>query len=174
MAHTAAEMMIADFVDSAPDTPFVEVQNLPDAIFCYLLPSRYCESDRFAEMANEITAGMWLGDNQVAAIEARLRNTIRFDPNSSEMRASAIEVNARQWGVCRDLSPFGIALCRSLSIPTRMVVGYLHGLQPMDLHAWFEAYGGRTLHLRRSLEVSKSRSPEVRCSMFDVRWTVWF
>ena len=25
-----------------------------------------------------------------------------------------------------------------------MVVGYLHGLQPMDLHAWFEAYvGGR-------------------------------
>ena len=25
-----------------------------------------------------------------------------------------------------------------------MVVGYLHGLEPMDLHAWFEAYvGGR-------------------------------
>jgi transglutaminase-like putative cysteine protease len=25
-----------------------------------------------------------------------------------------------------------------------MVVGYLHGLQPMDLHAWFEAFvGGR-------------------------------
>ena len=25
-----------------------------------------------------------------------------------------------------------------------MVVGYLHGLAPMDLHAWFEAYvGGR-------------------------------
>jgi transglutaminase-like putative cysteine protease len=23
-----------------------------------------------------------------------------------------------------------------------MVVGYLHGLQPMDLHAWFEAYVG--------------------------------
>ena len=23
-----------------------------------------------------------------------------------------------------------------------MVVGYLYGLQPMDLHAWFEAYVG--------------------------------
>jgi transglutaminase-like putative cysteine protease len=23
-----------------------------------------------------------------------------------------------------------------------MVVGYLHGLQPMDIHAWFEAYVG--------------------------------
>jgi putative membrane protein len=111
---------------------------------CYLLPSRYCESDRFGEMANEITAGMRPGYNQVAAIEAWLRNTIRFDPNSSETHASAIEVNARQWGVCRDLSHLVIALCRSLSIPARMVVGYLHGLQSMDLHAWFEAYvGGR-------------------------------
>ncbi len=28
--------------------------------------------------------------------------------------------------------------------PARMVVGYLYGLAPMDLHAWFEAYvGGR-------------------------------
>ncbi|HEY0108896.1 MAG TPA: transglutaminase family protein, partial [Fibrella sp.] len=33
-----------------------------------------------------------------------------------------------------------ISLCRSLSIPARMVVGYLHELKPMDLHAWFEAY----------------------------------
>jgi transglutaminase-like putative cysteine protease len=42
--------------------------------------------------------------------------------------------------VCRDLSHLGIALCRSLSIPARLVVGYLHGLEPMDLHAMFEAY----------------------------------
>ena len=27
-------------------------------------------------------------------------------------------------GVCRDLAHLGIALCRSLSIPARMVVGY--------------------------------------------------
>ena len=38
----------------------------------------------------------------------------------------------------------GIALCRSLSIPARMVVGYLYELEPMDMHAWFEAFvGGR-------------------------------
>ena len=57
---------------------------------------------------------------------------------------SAIEVNQRREGVCRDLAHMGIALCRALCIPARMVVGYLHELQPMDLHAWFEAYvGGR-------------------------------
>jgi transglutaminase-like putative cysteine protease len=39
---------------------------------------------------------------------------------------------------------WGIALCRALRIPARMVVGYLHLLDPMDLHAWFEAFlGGR-------------------------------
>ena len=31
-------------------------------------------------------------------------------------------------------------ITRSLSIPARLVVGYLYGLEPMDLHAWFEAY----------------------------------
>lgn len=142
--HTAAEVMISDTVDRAPDAPFVDVQYLPDPILSYLLPSRYCESDRFGNLANEITGGQLPGYNQVAAIENWLRNTIRFEPYSGEMHVSAIEVNARQWGVCRDLSHLGIALCRSLSIPARMVVGYLYGLQPMDLHAWFEAYvGGR-------------------------------
>jgi len=35
-------------------------------------------------------------------------------------------------------------LCRALRIPARMVVGYLYQLNPMDLHAWFEAFiGGR-------------------------------
>ncbi len=143
--HTAAEVMISDTVDRAPDAPFIDVQNLPDPILCYLLPSRYCESDRFGQMANEITVGQLPGYNQVASIEAWLRDSIRFVPHSGgAINVSAIEVNARQWGVCRDLSHLGIALCRGLSIPARLVVGYLYGLQPMDLHAWFEAYvGGR-------------------------------
>jgi transglutaminase-like putative cysteine protease len=138
--HTAAEVMIADHVDSSPGAPFVEIQNLPDDVLSYLLPSRYCESDRFGQMATSITTGQLLGYDQVAAIEAWLRNTIRYESGSSGIAVSAVEVNSRQSGVCRDLSHLGIALCRSLSIPARMVVGYLYGLEPMDLHAWFEAY----------------------------------
>jgi transglutaminase-like putative cysteine protease len=93
-------------------------------------------------MASEITAGAFLGYDQVDAITAWLRKNIYFTPNASDTLVSAIEVNERQSGVCRDLSHLGIALCRSLSIPARMVVGYLHGLEPMDLHAWFEVYVG--------------------------------
>ena len=138
--YTEADVMTADQVDQSPGAPFVEIEYLPDAVLSYLLPSRFCESDRFGEMATSITAGQSLGYDQVKAIETWLRTSIRFEPGSSDLPVSAVEVNARGSGVCRDLSHLGITLCRSLSIPARLVVGYLHGLEPMDLHAWFEAY----------------------------------
>jgi transglutaminase-like putative cysteine protease len=142
--RTSAEIMTEDYVDQAFGAPFVEIQNLPDPVLGYLLPSRYCESERFHQMASEITAGQQPGYDQVAAIVTWLRNNINYRPGSSDIPVSAVETNARQVGVCRDLAHLGIALCRSLSIPARMVVGYLYGLEPMDLHAWFESYvGGR-------------------------------
>ncbi|SMF55934.1 Transglutaminase-like enzyme, putative cysteine protease [Alteromonadaceae bacterium Bs31] len=142
--YTAANVITADQVDKSPGAPFVEVEHLPEAVLSFLLPSRYCESDCFCEMATAIVAGQQPGYDQVKAIENWLRSSIRFAPGSSDTPVSAIEVNNRQWGVCRDFSHLGIALCRSLTIPARLVVDYLFELEPMDLHAWFEAYiGGR-------------------------------
>ena len=138
--QTSAEVVLADYVARAKDAPFVEIHNLPDDVLIYLLPSRYCESEHFGQMAMTITEGHILGYNQVAAITAWVRKNIRYEYSGSDLPLSAVEVHSRQWGVCRDLSHLGITLCRSLSIPARMVVGYLHGLQPMDMHAWFEAY----------------------------------
>jgi len=141
---TSSEVATADTIDQGFGEPFVEIQYLPDVVLSYLLPSRYCESDHFHQMASEITAGQRPGYDQVAAIVVWLRSYIQYLPGSSDSPLSAIEVNARQVGVCRDFAHLGIALCRSLSIPARMVVGYLYGLEPMDLHAWFEVYvGGR-------------------------------
>lgn len=141
---TSAEVMTADFIDENPGAPFTEIQNLPETVLSYLLPSRYCESDRFHQMASEITAGQLPGYDQVSAIVNWVRNTIVFSPGSSNSHMSATEVNKAQIGVCRDMAHLAIALCRSISIPARMVVGYLYKLHPMDLHAWFEAYvGGR-------------------------------
>lgn len=139
---TAAEVDTPEILEDAPGAPFIEVQNLPDAVLGYLLPSRYCESDRFGQMAYEIAEGQLLGYDQVAAIESWLRSSIRYEPGTSNFPISAVEVNLKQYGVCRDLSHLGIALCRALTIPARMVVGYRYGLEPMDLHAWFEAYVG--------------------------------
>ncbi len=142
--HTSAAVVTAGQCDTAPGACFIEVQNLPESVLFYLLPSRYCESDRFGDLALEIVAGVQPGYDQVTCLDHWVRNTIQYTPGSSNFPVSATEVHARGEGVCRDLAHLGVALCRSISIPARIVVGYLYGLQPMDLHAWFEAYvGGR-------------------------------
>ena len=140
--YCSADVMTLEHVEEAPGTPFVEIQNLPSDVLTYLLPSRYCESDRFYLLASEITQGYLPGYDQVAAIEDWVRRNIRYEPGTSPSPVSAIEINLRQSGVCRDLSHLCIALCRALRIPARQGVGYLYDLQPMDLHAWFEAYVG--------------------------------
>lgn len=142
--HTTVDIESAEFSDTAPGAPFVEVQQLPDDTLPFLLPSRYCESDRCSQMAPSIVADWAPGYDQCAAIVDYIRRTTQYTPGAGQEIISACEVNERSQAVCRDMAHLGIACCRALSIPARMVVGYLEKLQPMDLHAWFEAFvGGR-------------------------------
>jgi transglutaminase-like putative cysteine protease len=54
------------------------------------------------------------------------------------------QIQGREFAVIT--THLGISMTRSLNIPARMVVGYLYRVEPMDLHAWFEAFiGGRRL-----------------------------
>ncbi|MEX6502958.1 transglutaminase-like domain-containing protein [Pseudomonas zhanjiangensis] len=142
--NTSFDVDVAEASDSAPGAQFVEVQRLPEETLPFLLPSRFCESDRCTQLAASIVAGCSPGYDQCSAIVDYIRRTIAYTPGSGQQIISACEVNERSEAVCRDLAHLGIACCRALSIPARMVVGYLENLQPMDLHAWFEAFvGGR-------------------------------
>jgi len=140
--HTSADVLTNDQLEVAPGAPFVEVQNLPNEVLTYLLPSRYCEADRFLTMGRDIVGDAIPGYDQVARIEQWIRENFDFNPDSPHFQMSAVDVNQTTEGVCRDFAHLGIALCRGLCIPARMVVGYLHKLDPMDFHAWFEAYVG--------------------------------
>jgi len=137
-AHTA------DMIDVEPDAAFVPVHELPESALEFLLPSRYCQSDLLNQMASSIVGQRPAGYPQVAAIEQWLRDEMSYVSGSSNASTSAIDTVNSKTGVCRDYAHLGISLTRSLNIPARMVVGYLYQLEPMDLHAWFEAYvGGR-------------------------------
>ena len=140
--HTASDIRTADASDSAFGARFVEVQALPDDALPFLYPSRFCDSDRFTQMAASLTTDMAPGYEQCQAIVDYIRQSIAYSPGMGQLIISASEVNEQGFGVCRDLAHLGIACCRALSIPARMVVGYLEGLEPMDLHAWYEAYIG--------------------------------
>jgi len=155
--QTSAEVQIPDTIDRAPGASFVEVQYLPDAVIGFLLPSRYCESECFWQMTTEVVEGQLMGYDQVAAIESWVRDNISYVPGSSNVHISAAQVNEKGSGVCRDLAHLAIAMCRSISIPARMVVGYCYELEDMDAHAWFEAYvGSRWYHFDPSRPTSNN------------------
>ncbi len=120
------------------------VQHLPTDLLHYLLPSRYCQSDQLSALAAFIVGDALPNYLQVAKIRTWIHHHIRYEAGSSDSSTSALEIVNSKRGVCRDFAHLGIALCRAINVPARMVVGFLHQLKPMDLHAWFEAFiGGR-------------------------------
>ena len=121
---------------------FVPVENLPNEVIIYTLPSRYCESDKLSNLAFEITQKYPLGYPQVEAIRSWVKSHLTYEYGRSSSSTSAYDVSISRHGVCRDFTHLCLALCRALNIPARMVVGYLYDLKPMDLHAWFEAFVG--------------------------------
>jgi transglutaminase-like putative cysteine protease len=138
--QSSALVETADLIDVNFAARALPIEQLPDFALIYLLPSRYCESDRFLYMADEITQNFQTGYERVNAICQWVRSNVIYEYGYSSSSSSACDINLSRIGVCRDFSHLCIALCRAVNIPARMVVGYLHDLKPMDLHAWFEVY----------------------------------
>ncbi|RYF63257.1 MAG: transglutaminase family protein [Cytophagaceae bacterium] len=138
--HFSATVQTADLIDTAPGAPYTPVEELPDDVLHYTLPSRYCQSDQLGDLAAQITENVESGYDQAEAIRKWINETITYQYGTSNASTSAVDTAASRVGVCRDFTHLGISLCRALNIPARMVVGYLYQLDPMDLHAWFEAY----------------------------------
>lgn len=104
------------------------------------MPSRYCPSDLLGDDARQLVANVTPGYDQVEAIRHWIHTNVAYSYGTSTGSTSALETFTERRGVCRDFAHLGIALCRGLDIPARMVTGYFHQLKPMDMHAWFEAY----------------------------------
>ncbi|MGI9053012.1 MAG: transglutaminase domain-containing protein [Ilumatobacteraceae bacterium] len=137
-----ATVVTADEVDVDHTMPRAPIELVPDWVVQFLLPSRYCPSDQLGDAALQITAGALPGYPQAEAIRAWIKREITYQYGSSNPSTSGLDTYQSRIGVCRDFAHLGIALCRSLELPARMVVGYLHELEPMDQHAWFEVYLG--------------------------------
>jgi transglutaminase-like putative cysteine protease len=140
---TTAQVETADRIDVAPGARYVPVEELPDDVLRFLLPSRYVQSDRLGDKAQEIVGQAAPGYDQAEAIRAWIQTNLVYQYGTSDASTSALETLDQGAGVCRDFAHVGLALCRSLTLPARMVVGYLYQLDPMDLHAWFEVYVGQ-------------------------------
>lgn len=135
---------VPEHVDVDPAAPVLPVTALPPEAWPYLLPSRYCQTDLISQVLPPLPGTDTQDYRSVEAIRAWIHEHITYQYGTSNASTSALETAQSRIGVCRDFAHLGITLCRRLNIPARMVVGFLHELEPMDLHAWFEAYlGGR-------------------------------
>lgn len=142
--RTTCRVDTPDLIDIIPDAPYVPVEQVPDEALQFLVASRYCQVDKLGAKASEIAGNAPPGYAQAEAIRSWIKTNVEYCYGTSDASTSALETIDTRRGVCRDFAHLGIALCRALNIPARMVVGYLHELQPMDLHAWFEVFvGGR-------------------------------
>ncbi len=132
------------------DIPQHEVQELPDEVLGFLLPSRYCEVDKLSDIAWKLFDSTAPGWSRVRAICDWVHGHITFGYQFADSTKTALEVYEDGKGVCRDFNHLALTFCRCMNIPARYVTGYLGDIgvppdpNPMDFSAWFEVYlGGR-------------------------------
>ena len=121
------------------------VAELPNEMLCYLLSSRYCEVDRFSNIAFELFGHLLPGWGRVQSICDWVHNKVTFNYQQARPTKTALDVYTERVGVCRDFQHLAITLCRALNIPARYATGYLGDIGvpprlPMDFSAWFEVY----------------------------------
>ena len=129
-----------------PDAQQIPVENLPDEVILYLLPSRYCEIDRMVDLAWSLFGHTPMGWARVQAIVDYVHNHVTFGYQFAAPTKSAHDVHSERQGVCRDFAHLAVTLCRAMYIPARYCTGYLGDIgvpkdpAPMDFSAWFEVY----------------------------------
>ncbi|WP_028311971.1 transglutaminase-like domain-containing protein [Derxia gummosa] len=127
------------------------VPALPSEVLPYVLPSRYCESDRMAAFAIEQFGALPRGHARARAVCDWVRAHVRYAPNTTDSSTSAADTLLDRTGVCRDFAHLMIALCRALNLPARFATGTDYGGEPpagrLDLHAYVEVWLGDRWYL---------------------------
>lgn len=141
-ATVAINRPMVDIGALAAATP----RGLPGAIICYLLPSRYCESDRFEGFVQAEFAGLQGGKLALAMCDW-VNHNLRYEGGTSSGVTTAMMTFADRRGVCRDYAHLLCALARASGIPARCVSAYAPGVEPQDFHAVCELWLADGWHL---------------------------
>ncbi|WP_375394719.1 transglutaminase family protein [uncultured Sphingomonas sp.] len=127
-----ASVVLGDYPPTSP-------RMVPGAVTAYLMPSRYCQSDRLEGFVRRRFAGLQGGALAVALV-AWITRSIDYRSNSSTGDTTALDTFAARSGVCRDYAHLLVALARAGDIPARCVSAYAPGVDPPDFHAVAELW----------------------------------
>jgi transglutaminase-like putative cysteine protease len=142
-----AVVAVPDEADlDATAAPQLPVEDIPGELMHYMLPSRYCQSDKLMTTAWNLFGQTEPGGPRVRAVCEWVHDNIQFQYGASNPLTTAVDVLESRRGVCRDLAHLAITFCRALNVPARYVFGYLPDLDvpfnpdPMDFAAWMEVW----------------------------------
>jgi transglutaminase-like putative cysteine protease len=121
------------------------VEDLPAEVIQFLLPSRYCEVDRFTAIAQDLFGWTAPGWSRAAAIRDWVHEKVAFNYQTARPTKTAMDVYTERIGVCRDFQHLAITLSRCQNIPARYVTGYLGDIRNPysgagDFSAWYEVF----------------------------------
>ena len=122
------------------------LNRLPTDATRYLMPSRFCHSDKFQSVAAAEFGGL-SGGVCIAAIRDWIGQSISYVPGSSDARTTVLDTYMQREGICRDFAHVLIALARASDIPARFASVYAPGVTPQDFHAVAEVYLAGEWHL---------------------------
>ena len=129
------------------------IEDLPDEVLGFLLPSRYCDIDRLADTAWSLFGRTAPGWARVQAIVDYVHHHLAFGYQHARSTRTALDAFHERIGVCRDFAHLSITFCRAMNIPARYCTGYLGDIGvpacdlPMDFSAWFEVYLSGAWHV---------------------------
>ena len=141
-------------MDETPDPqgdglPLTPVEALPHDALRYLVPSRYCEVDRFGGIAQDLFGHLEPGWVMAAQIRDWVHWKVAFNYQMARATKTAMDVYTERVGVCRDYQHLAVTLSRAMNLPARYVTGYLGDIRvpysgPGDFSAWYQVWlGGR-------------------------------
>ena len=146
-----AEVAIEHVIENPATIAEREIRNMPSDVVPYILPSRYCPSDKMRGLALAMFGNATPGYARVQSICEWVTQHVRFNPGASDATTCAMETFNSRVGVCRDYAHLMISMCRALNIPARYVTGADYGADPAfgpsDFHAYVEVFLGQRWYL---------------------------
>ncbi len=127
--------------------PLTPVEELPHEALQFLVPSRYCEVDRFGGIAQDLFGHLGTGWSLAASIRDWVHEKVAFNYQMARATKTAMDVYTERVGVCRDYQHLAITMSRCMNLPARYVTGYIGDIRVPssgvgDFSAWYQIWIG--------------------------------
>jgi transglutaminase-like putative cysteine protease len=154
-AHYSAIVEIDRPVVALDNLIAADPRDLPALVVPYLLPSRYCESDKFEALVAQ-DFGDRDGGAKILAMRDWIATNIAYVSGASTTDTSASDTFVQRQGVCRDYAHLLTSFARAAMIPARIVSAYAPDVTPPDFHAVVEVWLEDAWHLVDATGMAKA------------------